>query len=48
MLMMEGKIPETEVLITEIIDQAIKYYEGNEDNELVVDPLMFQAVFLMQ
>lgn len=46
--MMEGDGPRAEALTEDIIKLANEYYCGNEDNELIIDPYMFKAAFLMQ
>lgn len=43
--LMEGAGEQAEALVEDIIKQANEYYCGNEDNELVIDPLMFKAAF---
>ncbi len=46
--MMEGDGPQAEALVEDVIKLANEYYCGNEDNDLIIDPYMFKAAFLMQ
>lgn len=39
---------EMENLLKDIIEKGLEYFEGNEDNDLLVDPYLFQAAFFMQ
>jgi len=40
-MVMQGRAEETKELIEKIIKEAIEYHEGNEENDSMIDPLMF-------
>ena len=47
-MVMAGQAEESKDLIEKIIKEAVEYHDGNEENDAIIDPLMFKAMFQMQ
>lgn len=43
----EGDFKKAEVVIKESIEKCLEYYDGNENNDIIVDPYLFLASIQM-